>query len=265
MTRLLLVFAAAYLFLMAFIYIFQRSLQYAPDRHVPGTPAANGVPQMQAVRIKTDDSLDLLAWFAPPREKDGKIVIYFHGNAGHIGARGNKVAYFTDKGWGFLFCEYRGYGGNPGQPSEQGFYRDGRAAIAWLEAQGYQPGQFVIYGESIGSGTAVQMALEIQTKWLILEAPFTSATEVAKLRYFWLPVDFLLHDKFDNIAKIGKINSSLLVVHGDADLTIPIRLSKKLYEAANHPKEYATVSDAGHGDLYDRGAGQIIVEWLERQ
>jgi fermentation-respiration switch protein FrsA (DUF1100 family) len=123
----------------------------------------------------------------------------------------------------------------------------------------------VIYGESIGSGVAVQMASEIQPKVLILEAPFSAAADVARLRYPWLPVGLLLKDKFDNMAKIGDIRSSLLIIHGDEDATVPIELSQKLFRGARHPKEYVTVNGAGHADLYDHHAGHIIIEWLGKQ
>jgi uncharacterized protein len=246
-------------------------MQYYPDRGTPGTPAANGAPEMKAVTVTTEDGLPLLAWFAPPRTKDGKvakdgrIIVLYHGNAGHIGGRASKVRVFLDRGYGVFLSEYRGYGGNPGSPTEQGLYADARAGLKWLEAQGFSPAQFVIYGESIGSGPAVQMALEWQPKILILESPFTSAVEVAKNAYFWLPVDVLLKDRYENIAKIRDIHASLLIVHGDMDTVIPHALGQKLYDAANHPKQIIIIENGAHNDLYEHHAGHIIADWLKGQ
>lgn len=265
LARLAFYVIAGYALLVAVMYVMQRHLQYFPHREYPGTPASNGVPEMREVRVKTEDGIDLLGWFAPPEAKDGKIIVFFHGNAGNLSHRAEKARLFIDHGYGVYLAEYRGFGGNRGSSSEQGLYRDARAALGWLEGEGYSPGQFVLYGESIGSGVAVQMAFETQPKWLVLEAPFTTAADVAKISYFWLPVDLLLKDKYDNLSKIGQIKSALLIVHGDEDHVIPLFLAQKLYEAARHPKEFATVNGGGHADLYDHHAGHIVTEWLDKQ
>lgn len=263
--RLILQLLALYTLVVVFIYFYQRNLQYFPDKSKPGTPKDNGVPEMSIINIKTADGLDLVAWFAPPQRKDGKIIVLFHGNAGNLAGRGIKARYFIDRGYGCLLCEYRGFGGNPGRPTEQGLYADGRAALKWLEDNGYIPAQFVIYGESIGTGVAVQLASEMQPRHLVLEAPFASAVEIAKRSYPILPVDYMMHDRYDNIAKIGKVYSSLLVVHGDEDPVIPIDSGKRLFDAAKHPKEFCSIAGGGHSDLYDHHAGHIICDWLDKQ
>jgi uncharacterized protein len=263
--RLIEELAGLYIFLVVFVYFYQRHLQYFPDKSDPGKPADANVPEMSVVRFVTVDGLQLTSWFAPPRKKDGRIVVLFHGNAGNIGGRGVKARYFLDRGYGVLLAEYRGFAGNPGNPTEQGLYKDGRAALKWLEDQGYPPGQFVLYGESIGSGVAVQMALESHPHHLILECPFSSAVEIAKMRYSFLPVEWMMHDRFDNIHKIGKINSSLLIVHGDEDAVTPIESAKKLFDAANHPKEFCSIAGGAHSNLYDHHAGHIITDWLDQQ
>ncbi|TAL40307.1 MAG: alpha/beta hydrolase [Alphaproteobacteria bacterium] len=263
--RLILEIAAFYALVVVFVYFYQRNLQYFPDRSKPGTPKANDVPEMSIINIKTADGLDLVAWFAPPRQKGGKIVVLFHGNAGNLAGRAIKARYFIDRGYGCLLCEYRGFGGNPGRPTEQGLYHDARGALKWLEDNGYIPAQLVIYGESIGTGVAVQVASEIQPRQLILEAPFASAVEIAKRSYPILPVDWMMHDRYDSIGKIGKVHCSLLIVHGDEDPVIPIDSGKRLFDAANHPKEFCAITGGGHSDLYDHHAGHIISDWLDLQ
>jgi fermentation-respiration switch protein FrsA (DUF1100 family) len=259
------IIVAGYIALVVVIYLVQRNLQYFPDKSSPGKPADAGVKEMAVVTVKTDDGLELFAWFAPPREKGGKIVIVYHGNAGNISHRAIKAAHFIERGYGVFLCEYRGYGGNPGSPTEEGLYKDARAAIKWLEDKSYSPAQFVLYGESLGTGVAVQIATEIAPKQLILEAPFSSAVEVGQRAYSILPVNMLMTDRFDSLDKISKIKTSLFIIHGDEDTVIPIDLSKRLFERANHPKEFITIERGGHSDLYNHHAGHIIGDWLDKQ
>jgi fermentation-respiration switch protein FrsA (DUF1100 family) len=264
--RLLIEIAAIYLIVVIGIFFFQRDIEYFPWNGPVPSPKEAGVPEMSAVQLKTTDGLDLLAWFAPPRNKNGKVVVIFHGNAGNIAMRSNKARILIDHGYGVLLAEYRGFSGNPGSPSEQGLYNDGRAAIKWLGDKGYSKDRLVIYGESVGTGVAVQMAQEIQPKWLILEAPFTSAADVAKDAYHHLlPVDLLMHDRFDSIDKIAQVKSRLLVVQGTDDEVIPIKFGERLFATANQPKCMFVVHDAHHNDLYDFGAGQKIADWLDKQ
>lgn len=265
LARLVFQIFAVYAILLVAVYFMQRSLQYFPDKNHPGTPEENGVPAMKEIQLQTDDGLVLNAWFAPPEKVGGKIVVYYHGNAGHIGHRAIKAQHFIDKGFGVLLLDYRGFGGNPGSPSEEGLYDDARAALRFLAQKEYAVSQLVLYGESIGSGVATQMALEIQPRHLILEAPFSSAVDVAKKRYFFLPVELLMKDKYDNLGKIGDIQTALLIVHGDEDAVVPFDLGRKLFDAARHPKEFISIYGGHHNDLYDFHAGHVIVEWLEKQ
>jgi uncharacterized protein len=263
--RLILELVLVYVLLVGVIYLIQRNLQYFPDRNFAGAPGDAGLPEMKAVSLRTIDGLDLFSWFAPPREKGGRIVAMFHGNAGNISHRAIKARYFLDRGYGVYLCGYRGFGGNPGAPTEEGLYNDARAGLKWIEELGYSPGQFVLYGESLGTGVAVQMATELQPRALILESPFSNTLEVARLRYPFLPVDLMLKDRYESIGKIAKVKSSLLIVHGDEDPVIPIHLGKKLFDAANHPKEFCSVAGAHHNDLYEHHAGHIICDWLDKQ
>lgn len=262
--RLLFLLLCAYVLATALAYAFQRALQYAPNRKRPGSPDKVGLHGMQALTIETPDRLELLAWFMPPAQHAGKIIFFTHGNAGNIADRAVKVRYFIERGYGFYLCEYRGYGGNAGRPSEQGLYTDARSGLEWLRQQGYSAEQIILYGESIGTGVAVQMGLEIQPPAIILETPFASARDVARARYPWLPVDWLMKDRFDSIDKISKIRTHLLIIHGDEDMTVSIDQGKLLFEAARHPKEMITINGGGHSDLYDHHAGHIIVDWLRK-
>lgn len=263
MIRLFFLAACAYMAAAGFMYVFQRHFEYAPDKTPPGPPSASDLPQMREIPLETADGLSIFAWFAPPAAPDGRVIVMFHGNAGTVAGRAQKARHFIAKGYGVMMLEYRGYAGNPGAPTEEGFYHDARAALDAVQRLGYAARQIVVYGESIGSGVAVQMAVERQPELLVLEAPFSSAVDVARLAYFWLPLDSLMKDKFDNLSKIGQVKSALLIVHGDEDATVPHPLSKRLFDAARHPKEYALIAGAGHADLYDHHAGHIITDWME--
>jgi uncharacterized protein len=256
---------AIYVFIVVAVFFLQRHMLYFPDASDPGKPKDAGVPEMSAVHVKTADGLDLVGWFAPPARKTGYIVVLFHGNAGNIAMRGFKARQFLDRGYGVMLSEYRGYGGNPGSPTEQGLYNDGRAALDWLKGLGYESSQFVLYGESVGTGVAVQMALETQPKFLILESPFSSAAAVAKKSYWWMPVDFMMHDRYDSIDKIGKVKSDLLIVHGGSDDIISVQLGFDLFEAAKGKKKFFGVKGGGHNDLWTFNAGTLIADWLDKQ
>ena len=210
---------------------FQRSLTYFPDRTRP-TPADSDVPELAPVTLETEDGLSLLAWYAPPRVSDAPSLAYFHGNAGHIGMRGFKVRAYLNAGLGVLLTTWRGYSGNPGTPTEDGLYADGRAARAFLRANGCDDERQILYGESLGTGVAVHLAREAAPGALVLEAPFSSVVDIARGRFPLLPVRPLIVDRFDSAAKIGKVAAPVLIVHGERDRTIPVRLARKLFKRA---------------------------------
>lgn len=253
-----------YLGLTLVMFLLQRQLLYYPFPEPPGAPSKIGL-DMQVVNVTTDDGLKLLAWYAPPKNKDLPVVLVYHGNGATIAYRGPIASAMMKKGYGVFLCEYRGFAGNPGSPTEQGLYTDGRAAIKWLQGKGYKDSQLVYYGESLGSGVAVQMALEKPPVALVLQSSYSSTVDVASHKYWFLPVNLLMLDRFESISKIAKVKVPLLVIHGDADTFIPIALPKKLFEAANQPKEFISLPGAGHNDTYDHGAGPAITGWIEKQ
>ena len=136
----------------------------------------------------------------------------------------------------FLIIAWRGFSGNEGKPSEQGLYEDGKSAITWLKNLGLLDEDIIIYGESLGTGMATELAQNNNYAGLILETPFTSMIEAAKNFYPYIPVGLLLKDKYKNDKKILDINIPLLVMHGEADQIVPFWMGKKIYEMANQPK-----------------------------
>ena len=193
--------AATYLALVAVLYVAQSALIYpAPDGIGPSTGG------FEEVGYATSDGLELTAGYRAARSGFPTIV-YFHG---------------------VLAAEYRGYRGNPGRPSEEGFYRDRRAALAFLAANGVPFDRIVIIGNSIGAGVAVQMASEAPPAALVLISPFASLSGLVAEKFRWLPTGLLLRDRYENAAKLGAIEAPVLVLHGDADTLIPYSHSEKL-------------------------------------
>jgi len=257
--------AGGYALLLAVLYFYQRNLLYHPDTSPPRI-TASGLPEMNPVKAHSSDGLELLSWYA--RAKAGMAtIVYLHGNAGNIGDRGKKVRPFLDAGFGVLLVGYRGYGTNPGQPSEEGLYSDVRAALEYLETQGLKTSDIVLYGESLGSGLAVKIAAERAASGpvaaLILEAPFSSVTDAASYYYPYVPIRWLLKDHFDSAARIADVMTPVFILHGEQDKTMPIKFGKRLFEVATEPKQAAWLPKAGHNDLFDYGADTMVIEFLK--
>lgn len=264
MTNFIATIAVAYALLVAAVYVFQRNLLYLPDRSVPDLHEA-GVPDMRAVSLSTNDGLTLLAWYkeAAPGQP---TLVYFSGNAGHIGHRGSKARPYLDAGMGVLLVGYRGYGANPGAPTEEGLYADGRAALDFLAAAGVAPAQTVLYGESIGTGVAVHLAAEraavAPLGAVVLEAPYASIAAVAAKHYPFLPVRWMVKDRFESVSKIARVKAPVFFFHGEKDGTIPIRTARELFAAAAEPKESLWIAGAHHNDLYDYDAPAAVIAFL---
>jgi fermentation-respiration switch protein FrsA (DUF1100 family) len=250
-----------YATLVGGLFLFQRQLLYFPDRTRPELAglASLGVRE---VALETDDGLSLLSWYLPAHP-GRPLILYFHGNGGHIGYRVERLLRFAREGYGVLMAEYRGYGGNPGTPTETGFYADGRAALAFLEGEWIPPKRTVLYGESLGGGVAVELAAQREIAALVLEAPVTSVAEVAQHHYRLVPASWLVIDRFDSLSKISRVRAPILVLHGERDRIVPVRYGRALFEAAPKPKEGWFAPEAGHEDLARYGGLDVAVGFIE--
>ncbi|MEK9673639.1 MAG: alpha/beta hydrolase [Rhodospirillaceae bacterium] len=257
--------ALLYAAVVAAMYFGQRSLMYPAGRDIPSLEVAD--LRATAVTARTADGLDLTAWHAaaaPGRP----TILYFHGNAGTIADRAYKARLFQAAGYGVLLAEYRGYGGNPGAPDEAGLFADGRAAMALLASLGVMPTGVVLYGESLGTGVAVRIAREQADAGrpvaaLVLEAPFTSMADAAAHHYPFIPARLLTRDRYDSLSLIDGVAAPLLILHGDLDPTVPPDHGRRLHDRASEPKSNETFPQAGHNDLYDHGAGEAVVRFLD--
>jgi len=238
-----------YLSVLIYLFFFQRNLLYHPnENNYSGDKLKVDIEEVQ---IKTSDNINLLGWFHKKNLNKFKTIVYFHGNAGRLENRIHKLNHFKDMNINFLIISWRGFSGNSGNPSEQGLYKDGKSAIDWLKNMGLEDKDIIIYGESLGTGIATEIAQNKKFAGLILETPFTSMIDAAKNVYPYIPVGLLLKDRYENDKKIKNINIPLLVMHGEEDQIIPFKMGKKIYEIANKPKySYFTKYD-NHMMEYD--------------
>lgn len=261
MIRTLLVGALiGYLAIAAVLYLFQRRLQYFPDTQRI-SPAAAGLAGFDEISLATPDGETLLAWHAPaPSGK--RTIVYFHGNGGALQHRADRARLFRRSGYGMLLLSYRGYGGSTGVPTEKGLAIDALTAIDHLAGLGVDPSDLIYFGESIGAGVAVPAAVARPPAGVVLEAPFTSALDVAKGVYWWLPVGLLMKDRFESDALIGRVHAPLAIIHGDRDTVVPIGLGHRLYEAANEPKIMIVQEGRGHNTPLDPEVWRRIESFL---
>ncbi len=252
--RLIRDLAIIYLLLLGLVFLFQRRLQYFPDASPVPIPRGDKYRDLQEVRLVSTDSLSLWAWHWPGRHATSLLVL--HGNGGHRGYRLEWIEDLHALGWGILILDYRGYGGSSGTPTEEGLYHDAETAANWLKQNGKQ--KLVYLGESLGCGVAVELATRQPPAGLILQSGFSSAVEVAAQAYPYLPVRWLMKDRYESTAKMAKISCPVLVIHGERDSLIPVRLGRALYEAAREPKEWWVVTGADHNDLSQVGGQEYL-------
>lgn len=252
-----------YCVLVLALVLGQRNALYHPNDIVPD-PARYGVAEMSARRIETADGLKPLAWWAPPREAGRPVIVYFHGNGGHLGSRAGRARLFLDAGYGVLLAGYRYNAGAGGAPSEAGLIADGHAALAFVLSQGIPTDQIVLYGESLGTGIATAVAADQPVGGVVLEKPYSSIADVAQDIYWYAPARWLVWDKFDSMTRITRLRAPILVVHGENDTLIPVRFARKLFDAAPAPKEGHFLPGGTHGNLYRLGAGQLVLDFIGR-
>ena len=251
--------ALGYGALLALMAVFQRKLMYFPDaRRTP--PAAVGLPQAQEAALATSDGETLVAWHVPPRDSRA-VVLYFQGNAGALDLRVGRFQWLVADGTGLLALGYRGYGGSTGKPSEQGLIRDAMAAYDFAAAR-YGPKRIVLWGESLGTAVAIALAAERDVAGLILDAPFTSAADVGAAVYPFLPVRWLIKDRWRSDLRIARVRAPVLVLHGERDRVVPIRFGERLYALAREPKRMERFPDGTHVDLDDHGAVDAVKKFL---
>ena len=250
---------ALYVPALALVAANQRKLLYLPSGE-DVAPASVGLPAFSARHIRTSDGESLLAWYAPPAP-GRPLILYFHGNAGPLADRNLRFQRLTATGDGLLAIAWRGYPGSTGSPSEEGLHTD--AETAWRQAQalGFDGGQIVVMGESLGTGPAVALASSHPVAALVLDSPYSSTVDVAAARYWMFPVRLLMQDQFRSDLLIANVRAPVLMVHGALDSIIPIRFGEKLFALANEPKQFLRLEAEDHLAL-GKAIPQVL-EWID--
>ncbi len=246
---------------MSFI---EKRFIFIPDKDLYITPGDWGL-EYDDITFHTEDGLKLNGWFIPGKMKSMTAdnlftLLWFHGNAGNISHRLENIKMLYDRVHINIFIfDYRQYGKSEGKISEQGTYIDGGAALKYLQTRkDINHERIIIFGRSIGSAVAVDLAVKGKCCALILETPFTSMKDLAKYLYPFLPIGYILQTKYDSISKISDIKVPTLIMHGDKDELVPIEQGRKLYETANEPKEFYTSPGATHNDTYVVGGEEYF-------
>lgn len=236
---------------------------FFPDKRIEETPRDWDLAY-EEIYFQTQDGFSLNGWWIPGTGSP-LTILWFHGNGGNISHRLDNIKLRHDLlGTNIFIFDYREYGRSEGRASEEGTYRDGDAAIRYLRGRGdVDPTKIVFLGESLGSAVAVEMATRHGCVAMILESPFLSIREMAKVSFPFLPIGSFLRTKYDTLSKIGQVTTPLLIVHGENDEIVPFRHGQRLLEAASEPKEFYSIKGAHHNDLYLVG-GTTYLEILNR-
>jgi len=235
---------AVYLLVLLFIYFTQRNLLYHPgdNNYLDDKVQFN----YKEVLIEVDQDIKLKSWLIEKDLKKYKTLVFFHGNAGNLFNRVHKLNELHKLDINILIISWRGFSGNPGKPTEKNLYQDAQKSIEWLNSKGIESKKIILYGESLGTGVAVELAQKNIFNSIILESPFTSMAKAAKIYYPYLPVNLLLKDKYDSINKIHKITKPILIMHGVKDDLVPYIMSVELFNKANEPKYSFFPKDDNH-------------------
>ncbi len=242
----------------------ERRFIFFPSSDIVSTPDDVGLAY-EDVFFTTSDGLRLHAWFVPGTTDI--TLLWFHGNGGNISHRTDDLAMFRHRlGMNLMIIDYRGYGRSDGKPSEQGTYRDARAALRYLEGMpGVSPERIVYFGRSLGAAVAVELAVDRPPLALVLVSPFASIGDMARIAFPRLPVGWLVRNKYNSLARVAKIQRPLLILHGDRDETVPISQGEKLFAAANPPKRFQVLLGTGHNDSLAGGETdhwEVLEEFL---
>lgn len=228
----------AYAAVCAAMFGLQRSLLYHPDAS-SAVPDPARLPDVRRVTLATADGERLVAWWRPPPTDRAPVVVYLHGNAAHLGARTERLAWLAEQGVGVLAVSWRGYGGSTGSPDEAGLHADARAAWrslvdaadATLPGRGaaVAPSRIVLFGESLGTTVAVMLAAEVGPGGVVLDSGFLSVLDVARRSYPWLPVARLLRDPLRADLAAPRVRAPVLQVHCTDDPVTPAASARALH------------------------------------
>jgi uncharacterized protein len=241
------VIIALYLMLIIVLYVLQARLIFYPAP-LPGRFRFNLGNNGQECFLQTTDGERINALFFKGHRPE--VILYFHGNAGNLSGWQFVAEDFTTPGYNLMIIDYRGYGKSTGSVSEHGLYNDAEAAYHFLlNDKGFKPSDIIIYGRSIGTGPAIQLASTYPCRGMVLEAPYVSLAKLANEKLPFLFPSFYLRFRFSNIQKINNVKNPVVFIHGDNDTLIPASHTEALYKKFTGPKKKVIVRGGSHNDL----------------
>jgi len=240
--------------IIGFLYYLANWVLYYPAKYPEGFWDSQRLVGASDAWMKASDGVTIDGWWWADREGSRLVTLFLHGNAGNVTDRAPRMQEIVAAGSSVLIIDYRGYGKSGGRPSEQGLYRDSEAGYAYLLDKGYRPEQIILHGESLGTAVAIDLASRRPCAALILEAPFTSASDVAGTVVPFIGP--LLVRSYNSLPKIRTIRVPKLFLHGDRDETIPLRLGQELFAAAQGPKTFWIIPGAGHNDILETAGAE---------
>jgi len=260
LTNILLGIFIFYFAIVIYTYIFQRNLLYHPNENNYSDNEL--ISNLKKVKIKTKDNIELKSWYYSKNSNDYKTILFLHGNAGDLENRIYKINHFIDMKVNFLIIAWRGFSGNKGKPTEKGLYEDAMSAVRWLKSNGVNENKIILYGESLGTAVAVEIAQNKNFGGIVLESPFTSMVAAGKEKYPFLPVNILLKDKYESDKKIKNIKIPILIMHGKVDKIVPFYMGKKMFDLANSPKSSYFSDYDDHMMNFDKNLLKALREFI---
>lgn len=242
---------------------FERVNLYFPDRAVKTDPGSLRL-KFEEFLVRAKDGPTIHGWFAPG-EPAGPVLLVSHGNGGNISHRLDKLLLFRQAGASVLMYDYRGYGKSTGRPDEAGTYEDAEAAYAWLVGEKrVPPERIVFYGESLGGAVAAEMALRRPCAGLILDSAFTSVVDMGARVFPFLPVRWIVRNRYDSLSKIGRVRCPVLVMHSAQDDIVPYEMGRRLFAAAPEPKTFFEMQGSHNDGFLETGLpyGDAIGKFL---
>ena len=231
------------------LWALQRHLVFFPDA-TPVPPAGDVIVDAREVTLHTADGLELGAWFVPASGPvdTGMAVLVAPGNGGNRAGRAGLAQELSIRGLAVLLMDYRGYGGNPGSPSEEGLAADADAAVEALRTLGYPTRRTIYFGESLGSGVVASLQARHPPAGIALRSPFTELADVGAYHYGWLPVRAVLRDRFAVVEHIAASDVPVTIIYGDRDSVVPPVLSSRTADLAPSLVERVVIAGADHND-----------------
>lgn len=257
--RILFILLFIYGIFVLLLFCLQRRLMYEPDISNTSTHLTHDVDSV----IVESNGISLNGWYFL-QDKNYKTLLFFHGNAGSLDKRIPKLNQLSRFALNYLIVAYRGFHGNDGTPTEKGLYQDAAACKEWLNTEKNIPDcNIILYGESLGCAIALELATQYKFAGVILEAPFTSMSDMIYKRYPFLPPNFSVHDKYDNREKIKQLDSPLLILHGNNDTVVPVSMGKELLETATTPEKKGYFTKDEHTIQIDKQVQQVMKKFFQ--